>query len=296
MKQLIASLSFILVVSFVTASFARSHDGSGEGKVDTSRIPPPLVTLVFDSTGRKVLAERNNKTGKWKVYDIQKALDVLYKGAKNPCPELIVEPEHKPTILERLNGMQPEPFKGDKMPLHLNKMPERPFPSSIPDTIPVIKVKLEQRIRDGGTVVYKDSKGKLYWHHWFDDKVYDRWHNEKGAKVLNVKLDTSNGGKPFPDRPFPRPLPDTTKPRDTLYVPLYERSDTVNVIILYLATDGNVKHMNGKVVSKGIKLQTGQWADQTKVSVIVYDTKFNPVKHRVVDIIQGEFDNKPKTK
>jgi hypothetical protein len=108
---------------------------------------------------------------------------------------------------------------------------------------------------------------------------------------------------------IPAPLPDSLpklpatptndgRYRDTLYVPLYERSDTTNAIILYLGPDGNVKHMNGKVISKGVKLQTGQWADPQRVTMILSDSKFNPVKQRVVDIIPVEntIDNKPKTK
>lgn len=84
-------------------------------------------------------------------------------------------------------------------------------------------------------------------------------------------------------KPSPSPLPDTTKPRDTLYVPLFERSDTTNAIIVYLAPDGNVKHLTGKVIVVGIKLQTGQWADPSRLQYNFFDNKGARMKVHIVD-------------
>lgn len=84
-------------------------------------------------------------------------------------------------------------------------------------------------------------------------------------------------------KPSPSPVPDTTKPRDTLYVPLFERSDTTNAIIVYLAPDGNVKHLTGKVIVVGIKLQTGQWADPSRLQYNFFDNKGVRMKTHIVD-------------
>jgi hypothetical protein len=196
LKSLFAASSLLLL------AFARSHDGSGEGRVDTTKFPLIVTsyTLIFDSTGRKVLAERNNKTGKWKVYDMQKTLDVLYKGAKRPCPELIVEPEQE-------NNFQ----------LQLNESGRRSFVSAlatIPDSLPVVKVKKIFTARDlCRSTIYMDSNGKYYFHYCHDNKIYNKYPNDDGAAELRVRLDTSktilerlNGMQPFPS-PLPDSLP-----------------------------------------------------------------------------------------
>jgi hypothetical protein len=192
--------SLFAASSLILLAFARSHDGSGEGKGDTTKFPLTLTpyTLVFDSAGRKVLAERNEKTGKWKVHDMQKALDVLYKIARTPCPELIVEPEQE-------NNFQ----------LQLNESGRRSFVSTlapIPDSLPVVKVKYVTMYRGIPVITqYEDSKGKRYFYNHFSSKVYDKHPSWDGATELKVRLDTS---KTILDRlngmqPFPSPLPDS---------------------------------------------------------------------------------------
>jgi hypothetical protein len=102
LKSLFAAASLILL------AFARSHDGSGEGKVDS--LPAYVSQLILvDSFGNKV-AIRDSATRKWTIFKCEKALDVLYTVWSN---HVCAGP--KPTILERLNGMQP-------------------FPSPLPDT------------------------------------------------------------------------------------------------------------------------------------------------------------------
>lgn len=109
------------------------------------------------------------------------------------------------------------------------------------------------------------------------NKKENKWMLEPDPKEYNeFKIQLNS-------KPSPSPLPDTTKPRDTLYVPLFERSDTTNAIIVYLAPDGNVKHLTGKVIVVGIKLQTGQWADPSRLQYNFFDNKGVRMKTHIVD-------------
>ena len=58
----------------------------------------------------------------------------------------------------------------------------------------IIKVKEVSRYRDGGTTVFKSTKGKLYYRDSrimteTKGKIYDRYPSDNGAKLLDVELE-----------------------------------------------------------------------------------------------------------
>ena len=57
-----------------------------------------------------------------------------------------------------------------------------------------IDVKEISMYKDGGTTVYKSTKGKLYYKDGrlrteTKGKIYDRYPSDEGAKLLDVKLE-----------------------------------------------------------------------------------------------------------
>lgn len=73
---------------------------------------------------------------------------------------------------------------------------------------------------------------------------------------------------------------------DTTYVPLLEKSDTTKATLLYLGGNGNVKHLEGYVVMKGlVRLDQGKahWATQPQPSEYLDDRK----RHMKEKVIQA---------
>ena len=89
---------------------------------------------------------------------------------------------------------------------------------------------------------------------------------------------------------FGQPAPDTTAKKDSVvYVPIFERTDTIPATILYCAENGNMKHLQGFVIYKGFKDQNNKWIEDPR-PLQALDRKRKPVSGMIYQVLPP--DNK----